>query len=85
MCVVRGNVVSGAHSAHVTGVAEEMRVQGEALRAGLIRELLTTLLRGKKKKTQIRTGMHTQEVRPTIKPLHKKSQTVCNFDSNVTF
>lgn len=35
----------GAHSAHVTGVAEEMRVQREALRAGLIRELLTTLLR----------------------------------------
>lgn len=36
----------GAQSAHVTGVAEEMRVQGEALRAGLIGELLTTLLRG---------------------------------------
>lgn len=45
MCVVRGNVVCGAHSAHVTGVAEEMRVQREALRAGLIGELLTTLLR----------------------------------------
>lgn len=45
VCVVRGNVVCGAHSAHVTGVAEEMRVQREALRAGLIGELLTTLLR----------------------------------------
>lgn len=55
----------GARSAHVTGVAEEMRVQREALRAGLIRELFTTLLggEGRDKKRQIRTGMHTEEVR----------------------
>lgn len=46
VCVVRGNVVCVARSGHVTGVAEEMRVQREALRAGLIRELLTTLLGG---------------------------------------
>lgn len=45
VCAVRGNAVCGAHSAHVTGVAEEMRVQGEALRPGFVRELLTTLLR----------------------------------------
>lgn len=50
VCVVRGSAVCGTHSAHVTGVAEEMRVQREALRARLIRELLTTLLRGVKKK-----------------------------------
>lgn len=36
--------VRGAHSAHVAGVAEEMGVQGEALRAGLIRQLLAALL-----------------------------------------
>lgn len=36
--------VRGAHSAHVTRVAEEVGVQGEALRAGLIRQLLATLL-----------------------------------------
>lgn len=46
MCVVRGNVVCGAHSLHVTRVAQEMRVEGEALRAGLVRELLVTLLKG---------------------------------------
>lgn len=69
VCVVRGNVVCGAHSAHVTGVAEEMRVQREALRARLIGELLTTLLRGGKE-TQIRTGMHTQEVRSAVEVLH---------------
>ena len=45
VCVVWGNVKWSTHSAHVTGVAEEMRVQREALRAGLIRELLTTLLK----------------------------------------
>lgn len=49
------------HSAHVTGVAEEMRVQREALRAGLIGELLAALLgEGKNKNTRIRTGMHTE-------------------------
>lgn len=37
--------VGGAHSAHVTGVAEEMGIQGEALRSGLIRQALATLLR----------------------------------------
>lgn len=36
-----------AHSAHVTRMAEQMRVQREALRAGLIGELLATLLRGR--------------------------------------
>lgn len=36
--------VRGAHSAHVTRVAEEMGVQGEALRAGLIGQLLAALL-----------------------------------------
>lgn len=40
-----GGAVCGAHSAHVTAVAEEMGVQGEALRAGLIGELLPALLR----------------------------------------
>lgn len=45
MCVVRGGGgVCGARSAHVTGVAEQVRVQGEALRAGLIGELLPTFL-----------------------------------------
>lgn len=54
VCVVRGNVVCGAHSAHVTGVAEEMRVQREALRAGLVGELLTTLLKERENKVRNR-------------------------------
>lgn len=36
--------VCGVHSAHVTGVAEEVRVQRVALRAGLVGELLAALL-----------------------------------------
>lgn len=73
MCVVRGNVVCGAHSAHVTGVAEEMRVQREALRAGLIGELLTTLLRerGGGEKMQIRTGTHRGSEVTYQGPSHK--------------
>lgn len=74
MCVVRGNVVCGAHSAHVTGVAEEMRVQREALRAGLIGELLTTLLRereGGGEKMQIRTGTHRGSEVTHQGPSHK--------------
>lgn len=50
MCVVCRNVLCGAHSVHVTGVAEEVSVQGEALRAGLIGELLAALLRKKRRK-----------------------------------
>lgn len=72
MCVVRGNVVCGAHSAHVTGVAEEMRVQREALRAGLIGELLTTLLRERGgEKMQIRTGTHRGSEVTYQGPSHK--------------
>lgn len=44
VCVVWGKALRGAHPAHVTGVAEEMGVQREALRARFIRELLPTLL-----------------------------------------
>lgn len=44
VCVVWGKVVRGAHPAHVTGVTEEMGIQGEALRARFIRELLPTFL-----------------------------------------
>ena len=50
---------AGAHSAHVTGVAEEVSVQGEALRAGLIREPLSTPLRKKEdadRERNINTG-----------------------------
>lgn len=36
--------VCGMHSAHVTGVAEEVRVQRVALSAGLVGELLAALL-----------------------------------------
>lgn len=63
----------GAHSAHVTGVAEEMRVQREALRAGLIGELLTTLLRerGGGEKMQIRTGTHRGSEVTYQGPSHK--------------
>lgn len=46
ICLAWFRSVCGAHSAHVTGVAEEMGVQREALRARLIRELLTALLKG---------------------------------------
>lgn len=35
----------GAHSVHMARVAEEVGVQREALRAGLIGELLAALLR----------------------------------------
>lgn len=59
----------GAHSAHVTGVAEEMRVQREALRAGLVGELLTTLLKERENKVRNR---NTEEVRSHIKDLHTK-------------
>lgn len=45
MCVVRGDVMCGAHSVHMARVAEEVGVQREALRAGLIGELLAALLR----------------------------------------
>lgn len=38
--------VCGVHSAHVTGVAEEVRVQREALSAGLVGELFAALLQG---------------------------------------
>lgn len=62
----------GAHSAHVTGVAEEMRVQREALRAGLIGELLTTLLRERGgEKMQIRTGTHRGSEVTYQGPSHK--------------
>lgn len=62
----------GAHSAHVTGVAEEMRVQREALRAGLIGELLTTLLRERGgEKMQIRTGTHRGSEVTHQGPSHK--------------
>lgn len=50
MCVLCRKVLCGARSGHVTGVAEEVRVQGEALRAGLIGELLAALLRRKRRK-----------------------------------
>lgn len=58
----------GAHSAHVTGVAEEMRVQREALRAGLIGELLTTLLR--KEGGGGTTDKQTEEVRSLANTTH---------------
>lgn len=45
ICLAWRRSVCGAHSAHVTGVAEEMGVQGEALCARLIGELLTALLK----------------------------------------
>lgn len=78
MCVVRGNVVCGARSAHVTGVAEEMGVQGEALRAGLIGELLAALLR--KDKADKGTGMYTEEVRLAFK---NTFGTICSSEFSV--
>lgn len=56
----------------MTGVAQEMRVQGEALRARLIGELLTTLLREEKKKRDKAPGMLIEEGRSATKALHDK-------------
>lgn len=49
---MRRGSVCVAHPGHVTGVAEEMRVQGEALRAGLVGEPLTALLGGREVRGQ---------------------------------
>lgn len=49
-----------------------MRVQGEALRARLIGELLTTLLREEKKKRDKAPGMLIEEGRSATKALHDK-------------
>lgn len=38
-----------AHPGHVTRVAEEVGLQREALRSGLVRELLPTLLKKERK------------------------------------
>lgn len=53
----------GAHPAHVTGVAEEVGVQGEALRAWFIRELLPTLLRAR---------AHTERKQHTVRSCEVK-------------
>lgn len=66
----------GAHSVHVAGMAEEMGVQGETLRAGLIGELLSTLLGGGGRHTDkrgMRAGSEVkllQDKRPNLHAHH---------------
>lgn len=53
-CSVGGKVLRSAHPTHVTGVAEEVAVQREALRARFIRELFSTLLhRGRRNNCKV--------------------------------
>lgn len=52
VCVVRGKVMCDAHPGHVARVAEEVGIQREALRSRLIRQLLPTLLKKRKRGLQ---------------------------------